>query len=135
MGRPKDSLTEGPRPHQLARAGPARALTNAANQHEAGPWKTCLTNLQNGHHLATHQGVLLHEVPFLRHQQGPRRRLAWRNLAPHKPPRPYQREEQRVDSIHQPQDRPQKKQDQRESANHSIPEPHQGAGLHASSFH
>ncbi|MPC86214.1 hypothetical protein E2C01_081034 [Portunus trituberculatus] len=32
-------------------------------------------------------------------------------------------------------DQPWKKQDQREPANHSIPEPHRGVGLHASSFH
>ncbi|MPC78844.1 hypothetical protein E2C01_073342 [Portunus trituberculatus] len=84
---------------------------------------------------ATHQGVVLHEVPFLCHQQGPKRRLARLDLAPHKPPKPYQREEQHVDSIHQPQDWPRKKQDQQEPANHLILEPHWGARLHASSFH
>ncbi|MPC48201.1 hypothetical protein E2C01_041968 [Portunus trituberculatus] len=99
--------------------GPARALTHAANQHEADPWKKRPPSQQNCHHPATHQGVVLHEVSFLPHQQGPRRRLARRELAPHKPPKPYQREEQRVDSIHQSQDRPQKKKDPREPANHT----------------
>ncbi|MPC45256.1 hypothetical protein E2C01_038951 [Portunus trituberculatus] len=79
--------------------------------------------------------MVLHEVPFLRHQQGPRRRLARRELAPHKPPRPYQREEQRIDSIHRLKDRPRKKQDHREPANHSIPEKHLGVGLHCTQAH
>ncbi|MPC41873.1 hypothetical protein E2C01_035481 [Portunus trituberculatus] len=123
---PGREVLEGLHPHQLAGAGPVRALTHAANQHEAGPWKTCPPSLQNCHHPATHQGVVLHEVLYL-HHQGPRRRLAWRQLAPHKPTRPYQREEMR--------DQPQKKKDQWEPANHLIPEPHWGAGLHAISFH